>query len=99
MRKSMSLVIFLVSLLTVSCGGGMAQRTDELLGREQQAMSDTELREYYQQLGDQLARESRAARTSSGAKGETGIGENVDLLRQRWNEVRQELRSRDPLQP
>jgi hypothetical protein len=97
--------VFLLLILSLAaCGGGMGQRTAELLDLDQQAMNDTELQGYYQRLGDQLARESRAARTggkedraASGASlpGEEGEGADMDALRQRWNEVRQELRRRD----
>ena len=86
-------------------GAGLGARTNELIERDYLAMKDTELLGYYQQLSDQLARESRASRN----KGATPFGgpslqtgpreadERVELLRSRWNEVRSLLYERELL--
>jgi outer membrane PBP1 activator LpoA protein len=96
--RCLSVWIVLAALLLVACGGGLAQRSTELLEREQQAMSDSELQGYYQQLSDQLAHETRAARRSTSRKrGATEEDNTIDLLRERWNEVRQEMRRRELL--
>ncbi|WP_305042603.1 hypothetical protein [Geoalkalibacter sp.] len=89
-----------------ACASGAGQRTADLLVQDYRAMNNDELSAYYQQLSDQLARESRAARTSVGVgygSGSFGVGagrglgdeEAVLALRERWNAVRQEMRRRD----
>lgn len=100
------IVFILIGLLLAGCAGAAGQRTADLLVQDYRAMSNEELSAYHQQLSDQLARETRAARTSVGVgygSGSFGVGagqalgdENaVRALRERWNEVRQEMRRRD----
>ncbi|KIH76472.1 hypothetical protein SAMN05660860_01567 [Geoalkalibacter ferrihydriticus] len=98
--------LFLLAALLTACAAGAGQRTADLLEKEHQVMSDEEIRAYYQSLSDQLARESRALRTSGNVgygTGSFGVGATrgmadeaqVQALRERWNEVRQELRRRE----
>jgi multidrug resistance efflux pump len=94
-------LVLLVSLL-LSCTGGTTQRTAELVARDYHAMSDQELQTHYAQISDQLARETRAERMiatgrSSVRSGASGDPEAVSALRERWNQVRQEMRRRDLL--
>ena len=99
-------LIWMACLGVSGCVPGTAQRTGELLATEYQALTDDELRSYYHQLSDQLARESRATRISGGRRdagaqdGSTSAGEDLsgeEQLRLRWNDVRQELRRRNLL--
>ncbi|MDO3376915.1 hypothetical protein [Geoalkalibacter halelectricus] len=100
--------LLLIAILTACASGGAGQRTAGLLTQDYLEMSDAELQAYYQQLSDQLARESRAVRSSQrvgygtgtfGAGAARGMAdeEDVQALRVRWNEVRQELRRRELL--
>lgn len=99
-------LLIMVLLALAGCTSGAGQRTADLLVQDYQGMTDDELTRYYQQLSDQLARESRAARTSVGVGygagsfgvgAGRGLGDEVALqsLRERWNEVRQEMRRRE----
>jgi hypothetical protein len=92
-------------LLVAGCGAGLSARTNELIERDYLTMGDAELLGYYQQLSDQLAKESRASRTRGttpfgGPSLKTGpqeTDERVELLRSRWNEVRSLLYEREVL--
>lgn len=102
------LVFILCGVLLAACASGAGQRTADLLVEDYRTMTDGELGAYHQRLSDQLARETRAARTSVGVgygSGSFGVGAGrglgdeaaIQALRERWNEVRQEMRRRQLL--
>jgi hypothetical protein len=110
MKMSIKGAVWLLILLFLlgGCAGRGAQHTADLLVQDYQEMTDSELSGYYQQLSDQLARETRAARTSVGfgyGSGSFGVAagrglgdeEAIQALRERWNEVRSEMRRRELL--
>lgn len=93
--------------LLVACTGGLGARTDNLMQQDAAVMDDEQLRGYYQQLSDQLARETRAQRMGSSPFGgpppaaedseKTPENERIESLRERWNKVRSLLRERGEL--
>lgn len=93
--------------LLVACSAGLGARTDKLVQQDVAVMDDEQLRGYYQQLSDQLARETRAQRMDSSPFGgsapaaedseKTPDNERIERLRERWNEVRSLLRERGEL--
>lgn len=105
-NQMLSWVVLLVfGALLAACASGAGQRTADLLVEDYRTMTDDELGAYHQRLSDQLARETRAARTSVGVgygSGSFGVGAGrglgdeaaIQALRERWNEVRQEMRRR-----
>jgi hypothetical protein len=99
LRMAAAALVATAVFLSTGCGGGMAQRTTDLLDRNHTVMDDVELRGYYQQLGDQLARTARSGRVgqSRGFLDADKAGDDEESLRQRWNAVRQELRRRELL--
>ncbi len=102
MRAIRTAVVILIVSLTLGCSAGTAtQRVEDLVARDYHAMSDADLKGHYAQLSDQLARESRAERMAAAGRptrsGATRDAETVAALRERWNEVRYEMRRRDLL--
>ncbi|MEW6429741.1 MAG: hypothetical protein AB1568_17100 [Thermodesulfobacteriota bacterium] len=86
--------VLLVFLLAAALLGGCStidRRAADLLAADYHTMNDAELRGYYQKLNDQLGRESNAARRTTGLIRQQGKEETIAGLRQRWNEVREEL--------
>lgn len=96
-RISLSFGLFLLlACLVVGCSAGPAGQTELLLQREYRVLSDQELQSYYRQLGDQLVRETRARR-EAGLLAPAGESRREELLRERWNQVRHQLRERELL--
>ncbi|ADH86919.1 hypothetical protein [Desulfurivibrio alkaliphilus] len=88
-------LIALLLLLTVgACAPELGRQSEVLLQRDYLAMDDEELQAYYRRLGDQLVRETRAAR-EGGLMSRPAEQERLAQLRQRWNEVRAELARRE----
>ncbi|MFO7983353.1 MAG: hypothetical protein R6V08_07885 [Desulfuromonadales bacterium] len=100
-------VVSLVMLVLIcGCASSTAKRSDELLLKDYQSMSDDELETYYFRLNDQIARVERKTRDTNVGEGignspvkvttSTGVEEvpMSQALRDRRNEVRQELSRR-----
>jgi len=85
---------FFASVLLVSCGG-IAPRTADLLAKDYRTMNDVELQQYYRALNDQLGRETSAVHHSVGLVKKTLDDPSLVSLRDRWNEVREELQRRE----
>ncbi len=96
------LIALLVPFL-FSCAAATPTRptTVDLVAVDYTTMSDQELQSHYARLSDQLARESRAERLSAAGRptrpGASQDPEAVAALRERWNQVRQEMRQRELL--
>jgi len=88
--------LIIILILSFACAPGPGQRTELLLQRDHQQMSDEQLQTYYRELGDQLVRETRARR-EAGLLTRPAETDRLELLRARWNEVRSELRQRELL--
>lgn len=92
-------------LLLCSCAllGPRRDVSAELLAKDYVSMSDQELQTYHHQLSDQIAKMQRAARAKGDATAAEGrrdpsVVTETDQLRDRWNLVRTELRTRGVLQ-
>ncbi|MDF1613755.1 hypothetical protein [Desulfurivibrio dismutans] len=92
---SLLVAILAVLLLTAgACAPELGRQSEALLQRDYLVMTDDELHGYYRRLGDQLVRETRAAR-EGGLMSRPGEQERLAQLRRRWNEVRAELAHRE----
>ncbi len=96
----------LATLLFVAGCASKTARSEELLAKDHKTLSDADLESYYFQLNDEIA---RVERSSSGTRVGIGIGSypvhvgvssgvpgrsTADELRDRRNEVREELKRR-----
>lgn len=102
----LAIVGLVVLALICGCASSTAKRSDELLVKDYKAMSDEELETYYFRLNDQIARVERKTRDTNIGEGignspvqvttSTGVEEvpMSQALRDRRNEVRQELSRR-----
>lgn len=92
-------------LLLCSCAltGTRRDVSAELLAKDYVSMSDKELQTYHYQLSDQIAKLQRASRSKGTAasaeeRSDPSVQTETDQLRERWNRVRSELRSRGVIQ-
>lgn len=91
--RLIGLLLVVLGLLS-ACAPGPGRQTELLLQRDYRGESVEQLQLYYRQLSDQLVQETRARR-GGGLLAGPATEKRLELLRDRWNEVRAELRRRE----
>jgi len=91
---SFCLLLLVTMSVPAACAPGVGQQAEVLLLRDHRVMDDGQLQGYYRRLNDQLLRETRALR-QTGLIGRQADENRVARIRERWNEVRAELRRRE----
>lgn len=105
-RTLAGLILLFLLVFLAACASTTGARSEALLHQDYHTLSDEELQTYYLQLNDQIARVERQARDTRVGVGigssplhvgvSTGVTEHTvaEDLRERRNEVRQELSRR-----